>query len=366
MQTIISQYYIEIIGLIIATTLIVIVLLLKSSKKETAEPVKKDETEAPRAEKEKQEVPAEAEEPEEQEHIEEPQKVQEVETAAAAEPKAVVQVNRKKREPIFHDKITKDDFTDFKGTRILIAEDNVINQKVIMGLLSTSGIDITIANDGQEALNILENDQDFAVIFMDAHMPVIDGFQATRLIRKNPNYEHIPIVALSGDTAADDVRNMLNVGMEAHLEKPLKMDALYDILYIYTTDEATIEEPQETTPAAHHESAEFDINKGLEICGGDKEFYLEILNDFLSKYSDSAKTIQEHLNGTNGIDADKLLLDISGVAANIGADILHDTAIELKKSIANPSDLSYVSDMKSYKRSLTKVCESIKEYISAA
>ena len=366
MQAIISQYYIEIIGLIIATTLIVIVFLLKSSKKEAVPSDKKDETVAPKAEKEKHEVPAETQRPEEPEHKEEISEVKEVETAAA-EPKAAVQVNRKKREPIFHDKITKDDFADFKGTRILIAEDNVINQKVIMGLLSTSGIDITIANDGQEALSILENDRDFAVIFMDAHMPVIDGFQATRLIRKNPNYEHIPIVALSGDTAADDVRNMLNVGMEAHLEKPLKMDALYDILYTYTTDEnAAEEELQETAPAPSHESAEFDIHKGLEICGGDKEFYLEILNDFLSKYSDSAKAIQEYINGTNGVDADKMLLDISGVAANIGADILHDAALELKKSIANPSDLSYVSDLKNYKRSLEKVCESIKEYISAA
>ncbi len=365
MQTIISQYYIELIGLIVAVTLITIVVLLNSSKSKAAPSAKEEEKESVKGDKKELEPSVETEKklPERKEELERKEEIPEVQEPieAPAETPAPAPTNRKKRELVHHDKITKDDFTDFKGTRILIAEDNIINQKVIMGLLSTSGIDITIANDGQEALNILENDKNFAVIFMDAHMPVIDGFQATRLIRKNPNYEHIPIVALSGDTAADDVRNMLNVGMEAHLEKPLKMDALYDILYIYTTGQESQKAPVES-----HESVEFDIHKGLEICGGDREFYLEILNDFLSKYSDSAKTIQEHINGTNGIDADKMLLDISGVAANIGADNLHDISLELKKSIANPSDLSYVSDLKKYKRSLERVCEAIKEYISAA
>ncbi|MBE0514793.1 response regulator [Sulfurimonas sp.] len=351
MQTIISQYYIELIGLIVVATLITVVLLLKSSKNKAVALAKEEDKEPEPSVKIKEEQP---------EYKEEQPSAQEIETAPI-ETAAPTRVNRKKRELLPHDKITKDDFANFKGTRILIAEDNIINQKVIAGLLSTSGIDITIANDGQEALNILENDRDFAVIFMDAHMPTIDGFQATRLIRKNPNYEHIPIVALSGDTAPDDVRNMLNVGMEAHLEKPLKMDALYDILYIYTTGEES-----QKTPKPSQESAEFDMNKGLEICGGDKEFYLEILNDFLLKYSDSAETLQEHINGTNGIDADKLLLDISGVAANIGAENLHEIALELKNSIANPSDLTYISNLKKYKRSIEKVCEAIKEYTLAA
>jgi len=265
----------------------------------------------------------------------------------------------KKRELIPHDKITKDDFAIFKGTRVLIAEDNIINQKVITGLLSTSGIDITIANDGQEVLNILQNDSDFAVIFMDVHMPIMDGFEATRLIREDSKYNHIPIVALSGDIATDDIQNMLKAGMEAHLQKPLKMDALYDILYIYTTGEES-----QKIHNTDKESASLVLNsdKGLKICAQDREFYIEILNDFISKYANSAAILQEHINGTNGIHADKMLLDISGVAANIGADSLHDAALDLKNSIANPSDLTYISNLKKYKRSLERVWEEIKKY----
>lgn len=276
----------------------------------------------------------------------------------------ITPITRRKREPIQHEKTTKDDFSAFGGIKILIAEDNIINQKVIIGLLSTSGIDITIANDGQEALNILQNSSDFSMIFMDAHMPTLDGFQATRLIRKNHKYDHIPIIALSGDTATDDINNMLKVGMDAHIEKPLKMDALYDILYIFTTGNELKKSTNNSQESDNEALKEFDTTIGLAICGGDKEFYLEILHDFTSKYSNSARLIQELISNSEGLNANKILLDVSGVAASIGADELHQIAIELKDSILNPTDLEYITKLRKYKRSLQQICEAINEYTS--
>ncbi len=79
-----------------------------------------------------------------------------------------------------HGKITKQNFSEFAGERILVAEDNPINQKVLLGLLAGSGIELVLADDGQEALDILENDTNFLMILMDAHMPRVDGFEATR------------------------------------------------------------------------------------------------------------------------------------------------------------------------------------------
>lgn len=345
MQTIISENYLELIGIIVAVALLIAYALLKKSqnREDVKHPVGQKQ-EAKPAEKKVEKI----------EEI----KV-EIRVEEAEKPRVIVPIDRKKRELLPHDKIIKDDFATFKGTKILIAEDNIINQKVIAGLLSTSGIDITIANDGQEALNILENDSDFAIIFMDAHMPVMDGFQATRLIRKNPKYDHIPIIALSGDTAVDDIRNMLNVGMEAHIEKPLKMDALYDILYVYTNGK----EAQNGSQEAQHVS--FNSIEGLEICGGDKGFYLEILSDFASKYCGSADAIKKLINESDSASANKILLDISGVAANIGAGDLHQIALDLKNSLSNPTDLEYINNLKNYKRTLDHVCEAIKEYAQA-
>ncbi|WP_434657042.1 response regulator [Sulfurimonas sp. NW9] len=85
-----------------------------------------------------------------------------------------------------HAKITKEDFKIFAGERILLAEDNLINQKVILGVLGDSGIEVVVANDGQEALDILKTDKNFLIILMDAHMPRVDGFEATRAIRHDP------------------------------------------------------------------------------------------------------------------------------------------------------------------------------------
>lgn len=348
MQNFLNTYYIEVIGTIGVIGLLIVILLLRSSQKEQEEPAKTPPTPKPE--------PLSSLHKETKSEVT-PKPLEEPKTAEVVHP-----TTRKKRELVAHAKIVKEDFESFKGARILIAEDNIINQKVILGLLSGSGIETVVANDGQEALDILQGDRNFSMIFMDAHMPVMDGFQATRAIRQNPLYEQIPVIALSGDTAADDIRNMFNVGMEAHLEKPLKMDALYDILYIYTTGEEG--RSLALSKQEEEEIKEFDTHMGLEICGGDKEFYLEILHDFISKYADSAKIIQDYISASNSASASKMLLDISGVAANIGADELHQVAIDLKNSLSSPQDMEYISNVRRYKRSLQQVCEAINEYTS--
>lgn len=342
MQEILNQYFIEFtVGAVIIIFIILFALLKKPKSEKIVTPKEEEETET----------------------VDE--KLQEV-SKPKLEPKKVLteeeptnKTDRVKREIIPHNKIKKDDFSIFKNAKIIIAEDNFINQKVITSLLADSGIYISIANDGQECLDILEKDSDFSVILMDAHMPILDGFEATKLIRKNPKYNHIPVVALSGDTAVDDIKHMMDSGMEEHLEKPLRMGPLYDILYMYTTGN----EGKDKSSKSSNLAKEFDSEKGLDICGGDREFYLEILSDFTSNYSDSSDKLQEYLSNTNTFDADKLLLDISGIAANIGADKLHKIAISLKDSIDNhPTDLDYINDLKEYKRSLIRVCEAIKKY----
>jgi len=336
MEAIIDQYFIElIVGIILIIFLSFYFLFKKPKKKEIITP-------------EKTEVEPVSEQ------IQEPLELKEEEKEEVTPQKT----HRIKREIIQHGKIQKDDFSIFKNIKILIAEDNLINQKVITSLLAGSDIHITIANDGQECLNILKEDSDFSVIFMDAHMPIVDGFEATKLIRKNLNYEHIPVIALSGDTATDDIKNMLNSGMEGHLEKPLRMDSLFDMLYIYTTGKESQKEPIQQGVLIE----ELNTKKGLDICGGDKEFYLEILNDFTSKYSNSADILQEQLNNISTDTADKLLLDISGITANIGADQLYELSLKLKESLHHTNDLEYISNLKNYKRSLKSVCEEIKKY----
>lgn len=266
---------------------------------------------------------------------------------------------REKRAVPPHGKISKANFTEFAGLRILVAEDNLINQKVISGLLADTGIELVMANDGKEALETLEKDKDFRFVLMDAHMPRIDGFEATRQIRANPEYDHILVVALSGDTAADDIKKMQEAGMEEHLEKPLRMDALYDILYAYTS------------PSVEEDSGEYievvmtqELNgdKGLSVCGGDEAFYHEILDEFVRDYGDSAQKIHTFLEENQIQQADKLLLDILGVSANIGADTLHEIAKDLKDALQDVEEKSYLSLVDQYEKHLSSLLEDIKSY----
>ena len=257
-----------------------------------------------------------------------------------------------------HGKISKDDFNQFAGKRILVAEDNLINQKVIAGLLGDSGIEVVMADNGQEALDTLENDSDFSIVLMDAHMPVVDGFEATTMIRANPDYNHIVVVALSGDTASDDIRKMNEVGMQEHLEKPLKMDALYDILYAYTGTR-----PERKKVVKVKQIQELNVKQGLEICGGDNEFYLEILNEFVTTYSNSSKNLTNLLENHNELEADKLLLDLLGITANIGAKSLHDIALDLKEAVKDLEEKSYITILEQYEKQLQVLLSDIKDYI---
>jgi CheY-like chemotaxis protein len=252
-----------------------------------------------------------------------------------------------------HGTITKKNFKEFSGTRILVAEDNFINQKVIRGLLADTGIIISMADDGQEALDILKKDDNFSMILMDAHMPRVDGFEATRTIRKNTQYNHIPIVALSGDIASDDIKRMKAVGMQEHLAKPLKISAFYDILYAYS---------KESTPQRMIQAHELDTAVGLNICGNDKEFYKEILNQFVGMYEDSTHLLGEYLHNHELKKADALLLDIIGLTANLGANSLHDIAQDIKAALKDTKEESYLTLVEHYKMQLENLIEDIKKY----
>ena len=364
-----STYQNELLGLVVVIILIVVYVIMKKNK--NAKSDKQIELEL--ADKESQSVPiqeerAKAEEAlQKEEHFEldgkeegeftsqEDQQTQE-ETTQAPEAKAELSTQQtfSKRDVPPHQKITKDDFKEFAGQRILVAEDNTINQKVILGLLADSGIDVIIANDGVEALEILQKDNDFTLVLMDAHMPRMDGFETTREIRKNPNYNHIPVIALSGDTAADDIRKMLEAGMSEHLEKPLKVDALYNILYAYSSP---VEKKSPLT------FKELNIEEGIEICGDDKEFYGEILKEFLSSYGTSSSVIDKYLQEKNLEAIDKLLLDIIGVTANIGANNLHQAASDLKNSLKDENN-GRSRLLFAFKENLDKLIKEIKSYLS--
>lgn len=277
-------------------------------------------------------------------------------------------VTRKKRNSTREGKkVSKADFSDFSGQRLLIAEDNLINQKVINGVLNDSGIEVVMADDGQFVMDILEKDRDFEIILMDAHMPRLDGFEATRQIRENPAYDHIAVIALSGDTAVDDIRHMTEAGMEEHLEKPLKMNALYDVMSMYyTMDEKKEAEAQEQVEELEitvdvKDLACLDYDLGLEICGNDEGMYKSLLKEFFLAYKDSSKKLHEALMKKDYKQAQNILIDVKGTASNLGAKQFIYTAEQFLEALSIGNTSIYSELFRDYQSYLLALLKSIQQ-----
>jgi two-component system sensor histidine kinase/response regulator len=116
------------------------------------------------------------------------------------------------------------------GRRILLAEDNALNQNVATMILEGAGCEVIVANDGAQALNILINDKKFDAILMDMQMPVMDGLTAAREIRAMPELGNIPIIALTANASDEDRKRCLDAGMNEYSSKPFKPQQLFQVI----------------------------------------------------------------------------------------------------------------------------------------
>ena len=127
--------------------------------------------------------------------------------------------------------------------KALVAEDNLINQKLIVSILKGFGLEVGVANDGQEALDKFKEDN-FDIVFMDIQMPIMDGIEATKAIKKyedENNKKHIPIVALTANALKGDRERLIKEGLDEYISKPIEMPELIYILHKFLSDKAKIE-----------------------------------------------------------------------------------------------------------------------------
>lgn len=260
--------------------------------------------------------------------------------------------------------ITLSNFSDFAGTELLIVEDNIINQKVLISMLMKSKINITVANDGQEAINILYSKKQFDMVLMDINMPVMDGYLATLKIRKKSALDNTPIVALSALTSADEINKVFHVGMNGYLAKPFSKEKLYTAFDTFMTDKKIISNSQEEPKEITITNLEgLNITKGLEETNGNMIFYTEILKEFIDAYGKSNLAFIELVSDKKFEQAKVLCLDIRGLSGAIGAGELQDLSSEIVQIIA----LKEFDKLPNYFESFTKVIstlnKSIKQYV---
>jgi signal transduction histidine kinase/CheY-like chemotaxis protein len=209
--------------------------------------------------------------------------------------------------------------TALRGYRILLVEDNPVNQRVALRLLQKLAADVTLANNGAEALERLAEGGIDAVL-MDCQMPVMDGFTATARIREKERLEghgkRLPIIALTANVMNEDREHCLAAGMDAHIGKPIVPTQLADCLNRYLGD----------FKVQH----DVDVNALREITGGDTEFERELIETFVSS---GDKCLEEILEAVRLSDFDTLgkrAHALKGASANIHAHRLAAAASNLE------------------------------------
>ncbi|HEY9065062.1 MAG TPA: response regulator [Burkholderiaceae bacterium] len=135
------------------------------------------------------------------------------------------------------------------GARMLVVEDNVINQDLAVELLTDAGMVVTVAGDGREALALLER-QEFDGVLMDCQMPVLDGYETTRAIRAQPHLRHLPVIALTTNVMAGDRERAFASGMNDHVPKPIDVDRLFEAIARWVRAPATAQAAARSDPGS--------------------------------------------------------------------------------------------------------------------
>ncbi len=234
--------------------------------------------------------------------------------------------------------LEQNQITTLTGSKILLVEDNVINQEIIIGLLENSGIIIDIANNGQEAVD-MESKNNYELILMDIQMPIMDGLEATSTI-KTTNKD-IPIIALTANAMKKDVDKTDQAGMIEHLNKPIDIDKLLQILLQYIPKKCEVKDIR--TQLQQIPLPNFDcIDIGLSHISSNTELFIKILNEFKNNYRDL------NIDNLNDKEFSLIIHTIKGLSANIGATNLY----QITKQIDELQDRSLLKD---FYRELSRV-----------
>ena len=238
----------------------------------------------------------------------------------------------------------RDDFVSFdaSGIRILLVEDNDVNQQVATELLESVGASVTIANHGGEAVKILtagDHPPPFDIVFMDLQMPEMDGFTATKLIRAKPQLLSLPIIAMTAHALVEERQRCIDAGMNDHVSKPIEPEILFATLLRWgkaqmgqvSEKKATRGEPTEEIILPDIDG--LDFAGGLKRLAGNKRLFRNLLVQFASKQADLHAQISAAVSSGNPKVVEGIVHSIKGVAGNIGLTRIFAAAEKLERAI---------------------------------
>jgi len=218
---------------------------------------------------------------------------------------------------------------------VLVVEDNRTNQIVTEQLLLDEGAEVTIAEDGVVALEVAQQ-QRYDLILMDIQMPRMDGYEATRQLRKRYSEQELPIIALTANAMKGDREQALAVGMNDYLTKPIDVEALFGALKLWrgaesqqTVDESVAEEVAEWPERLPG----LEVAEGVERVSGNWELYLKVVEMFAEDCRDFSSQRSQSLESGEQDQLKVLLHTLKGSATNVSANALAEQALILERSL---------------------------------
>ncbi|MBW2695867.1 MAG: response regulator [Deltaproteobacteria bacterium] len=226
-------------------------------------------------------------------------------------------------------------FRGLRGARVLLVEDHPLNQELAVEVLSDAGLIVTLAGDGREALAMLD-EQAFDGVLMDIQMPVMDGYAATREIRRNPRFADLPVIAMTANAMAGDRQKALDAGMNEHIAKPIDVERALQVMARWIRPSVAAPGAGSETDAHVHDATPsfpgIDSEAGLTLAQGRIGLYRRLLRRFHESEADFADRFRAAVVDDDTDTATRHAHSLKSVAGNIGAHELQDAAAELERA----------------------------------
>jgi PAS domain S-box-containing protein len=222
-----------------------------------------------------------------------------------------------------------------RGARVLLVEDNAVNQELARTLLGRAGIAVTVVEDGQQAIDILAR-QSFDGVLMDCQMPVMDGYTATAILRRQERLRDLPIIAMTANAMVGDRDKALAAGMNEQIGKPIKVDDMFATLarWIRPASAAQTGAPPDTDLASLQSLPGIDVSTWVDSRMGDTELYRRLLRMFLQEQQGFPAPFTTALAAGDLATARRLAHNLKSLAATLGAHGVEGAARALEEACA--------------------------------
>ncbi len=256
---------------------------------------------------------------------------------------------------------TEYDLPDYDGLNILLVEDNKVNQLVAKALLSKANFNVSIANNGKEAVDLIQ-EQNYKLVLMDIQMPVMDGYQAVQFIRGlGGDYLNLPIIAMTAQDQASDRQECIDTGMNEYVSKPISPENLFQTISQFikpktTTINETVSIDDQQLPT---NLSQIDLETALHRFVNNWDVLKRTMLSFANSHIDDVEKIKNALTEDDIETATRIAHSLKGSGGNIGATALSKISAEIeslfKKNILNEA----IEKLPLLEKNLKQVCDEL-------